>query len=57
MTGLGVTLDETIFNHEPQVVLRPVKAGAPVHPAMWLTPSADGATLYLRCTVAIGDET
>ncbi len=57
VTGLSAGLDETIFNHNPQVVLRKVKAGTPAHAAMWLAPAADGAKVYLRCTVTIDGET
>jgi hypothetical protein len=57
VTGLSVGLTETIFNHNPQVVLRNVKAGTPAHPAMWLAPTADGVTVYLRCTATIAGET
>jgi hypothetical protein len=57
VTGLSAGLDETIFNHNPQVVLRKVKAGTPAHAALWKAPTADGVTVYLRCTVTIGEET
>jgi hypothetical protein len=57
VTGLSAGLDETIFNHNPQVVLRNVKAGTPARAAMWLAPTADGVTVYLRCTVTIAEET
>ncbi|MFK4088998.1 hypothetical protein ACI2LF_33090 [Kribbella sp. NPDC020789] len=57
MTGLGIDITESIFNHDPQVRLGKVKAGIPRHPALWLADQASGATVYLRVTVKIGDET
>jgi hypothetical protein len=56
VTGLSAGLDETIFNHNAQVVLRKVKAGTPAHAAMWLAPTADGVTVNLRCTVTSDGE-
>ncbi|MFD7161272.1 hypothetical protein ACFV9C_42270 [Kribbella sp. NPDC059898] len=56
-TGLSAGLAETIFNYNPQVVLGRVTAGTTARPALWLSPSADGVTVRLRCTVTIGENT
>jgi hypothetical protein len=34
-----------------------VKAGTTARPALWPVPTADGATVRLRCTVTIGENT
>lgn len=57
VTGLSAGLTEAMFNHNPKVDLRAVKAGTPRPAALWLDPAADGVTVYLRCTATIGDET
>ncbi|MFD7161221.1 hypothetical protein ACFV9C_42015 [Kribbella sp. NPDC059898] len=57
VAGLSAGLTEAMFGHNPEVNLRTMKAGTPKRPAIWLTPTADGVTVYLRCTVTIGEET
>jgi hypothetical protein len=56
VTGLSAGLTEALFNHNSAVDLRTVKAGTAAHPAIWLASAADGATVQLRCTVKIGEE-
>ncbi|MFI6675250.1 hypothetical protein [Kribbella sp. NPDC050470] len=56
-TGLNAGLTETIFNHNPQVVLRRVKVGTTARPALWLSPTSGAVTVKLRSTVTIGENT
>ena len=48
---------QTIGAHRIQTSPGRLKAGTTARPALWLSPTADGVTDRLRCTVTIGENT